>query len=227
VRAAGLEVEPGHYAVLAVSDTGVGMDAELRAHIFEPFFTTKDSSKGTGLGLSTVHDIVRAAGGAVEVESEPGRGTTFRVLLPATAPGAEAAAERAGRTPEGGTERVLLVEDDEQVRAAVRRVLSARGYQVVEARTGDAAVRAAVELSDRQLPLHLLVSDLILPGDDGRMTAARLRVLNPHLRVVYMSGHTDHPALEEDLPSEPGVTFLAKPFSVDQLADAVRAALGS
>ena len=223
--AAGLEVEPGSFALLTVSDDGIGMDAAVQARIFEPFFTTKEIGKGTGLGLSTVFGIVRQAGGAITVDSEPSRGATFRVLIPACA-GDEMRAERPARPPpKVATETILLVEDDEQVRSAIRRILVQRGYQVVDARTGEAAVEAAVELADQKALIHLLVTDVIMPGVDGRMTAARLRILHPQLRVLYMSGYAEHPTLDDDLSREPGASFLAKPFSVDQLADAVRAAL--
>jgi len=225
-RANAQDVEAGTYAVLVVADNGVGMEARVRARIFEPFFTTKETGKGTGLGLSTVFGIVRQAGGAIDVESEPGLGTTFRILFPAATPGTDSISEKpVRRAAEPGSQTILLVEDDEQVRSAVKRVLSARGYRVIEARSGDSAVQAAVDLADQKVPLHLLVTDVVMPGVDGRLTAARLRVLHPALRVLYMSGYSEHPILDEDLEHEPGASFLAKPFSVDQLADAVRAAL--
>ena len=219
-------IEPGRYAVLAVSDTGVGMDEKLRAHIFEPFFTTKETGKGTGLGLSTVASIVRHAGGAVEVKSEPGDGTTFRVFLPAAEPVPEIARERPPRSLEAtGDVTILVVEDHEQIRSVIRRILGAHGYHVIEASSGAEAELAALELAESDRPLHVLVTDVVMPGADGRATATRLRALYPRLRVIYMSGYAQDPMLDGDLQSEAGASFLAKPFSVDQLAAAVRSAL--
>ena len=222
-------VEPGRYAVLGVSDTGVGMDAKVRAHIFEPFFTTKETGKGTGLGLSTVSSIVRQAGGAIDVRSQPGDGTTFRVFLPA----AEAAKsideltrERPPRSLETSARpTILLVEDHEQIRSAIRRILQAHGHHVVEAPSGESAELAALELAERHQPVHVLLTDVVMPGADGRALATRLRAVYPRLRVIYMSGYARHPMLDDDLRREAGTSFLAKPFSVDQLAAAVRSAL--
>jgi CheY-like chemotaxis protein len=226
VGAAGHGLEPGVYAALSVSDTGIGIDAKIRAHIFEPFFTTKETGKGTGLGLSTVANIVRQAGGAIEVVSEPGDGTTFRVLLPAAKSIQEIAEERPSRRAEavvGAT--ILLVEDHEQIRSVIRRILVADGYNVVEAESGEAAELAALALAEKDEPLHLLVTDVVMAGADGRATAVRLRALHPRLRVIYMSGYAQHARPGDGARHEPGAIFLPKPFSVDQLAAAVRSAL--
>jgi PAS domain S-box-containing protein len=212
----------GPQVLLAVTDTGCGMTAEVRARAFEPFFTTKEKGKGTGLGLAMVHGFVRQSGGQVEVCSEPGRGTTFKLYLP------RAREEVAGRTPHPappaaprGAETVLLVEDEESVRALVRQVLRGRGYAVLEAGDGARALRVA-EIHLR--PIHLLLTDVVMPGVGGRELAERLLALHPEARVLFTSGYTDdavvrHGVLEEE------VHFLHKPFSPADLAQKVREVL--
>jgi len=217
------DLPEGRCAVLEVSDTGIGMDAQVRAHLFEPFFTTKNVGEGTGLGLATVYGIVRQSGGAIEVDSEPGLGATFRIYLPETQEPIATRAKRAvAQVPTGGTETVLLVEDEELVRGLVRQVLEAQGYRVLEAPHGPAALALArVHARD---PLHLLVSDVVMPQMDGPTLALALREQRPALPVLFMSGYSDSGprSAASDLPRS---SFLQKPFAPAQLARAVRDAL--
>jgi signal transduction histidine kinase len=209
-----VEVQPGKYAMLAMTDTGHGMDAETRERIFEPFFTTKESGKGTGLGLSTVFGIVKQSGGSIWVYSEPGRGTTFKVFLPRVDEVAAEAPEIRG-IEERGTETVLVVEDDEKVRALVRTVLSALGYTVFEA--GDAS--EAIMFRTRYTgPVHLLLTDMVLPQMSGRELSEKLTSLDPGLKVLFMSGYTETGA--EMLG--PNTAFIQKPFTPQALGRKVR-----
>jgi two-component system cell cycle sensor histidine kinase/response regulator CckA len=210
-------VEPGDYAMLAVTDTGQGMTPEIQAHIFEPFFTTKEAGKGTGLGLATVHGIVKQSGGHIWLYSEPGHGTTFKIYLPRIE-GADAIDERAAVPAEikRGSETVLLVEDDAPLRELVRECLTENGYTVLEAGKAD----EAEQLFDRH-PIHLLVTDVVMPMASGPALAERLRSLRSGLKVLYMSGYTDdamarHGALDE------GSAFLQKPFTAEALMRKVR-----
>jgi signal transduction histidine kinase/CheY-like chemotaxis protein len=212
---------PGRYAVLSVSDTGHGMDAATRARIFEPFFTTKEPGKGTGLGLSTVYGIVAQSGGHVFVHSEPGAGTTFRVHFPmverqeAPAP-AEVPRARTAR----GTETVLLVEDEDLVRATMRTILQRGGYTVIEAKNGGEALLACEQLPK---PIALLVTDVVMPRMNGPELAARLRAQRPGLSVVYISGYAAGQGIEEiESGTEDGVAFLQKPFEPNELLRKVR-----
>jgi CheY-like chemotaxis protein len=214
------DVTPGAYVVLAVSDTGHGMDSETLSRIFEPFFTTKGEGKGTGLGLATVYGIVKQSGGHINVYSEPGRGTTFRVYLPRVAaePAARAVATPAPSSPPSGTETVLLVEDADALRVMIREVLEGAGYAIIEASSPGEALKKADAHGG---PLHLLLTDVILPGMSGRDLASGLETLRPEMRLVYMSGYTDeaighHGVLEE------GTHFLQKPFTADALLRKLR-----
>jgi two-component system, cell cycle sensor histidine kinase and response regulator CckA len=215
-------VNPGSYVVLSVSDTGVGMDETTRARIFEPFFTTKDQGKGTGLGLSTVWAIAHQSGGHVEAHSAPGRGTTLTLYLPRTTGEVEEVRPEApAPLTLRGTETVLLVEDDEQVRCLVRDVLRRNGYHVLEAQNGGEAF--LISEQHRSL-VHLLLTDVVLPRMSGRELADRLRHQRPELRVLYVSGYTqdsviDQGVLETDAP------FLSKPVMPDDLLRQVRAVL--
>jgi PAS domain S-box-containing protein len=218
------DVEPGPYVLVAVSDTGLGMDAETQARIFEPFFTTKSEGKGTGLGLATVFGIAKQSGGDVSVYSEPGRGTTFRLYLPR----AERKAGEAERSPKpkqrpGGWETVLLVEDDELVRNVERQVLEECGYVVLEA--GDP--RQALEIvASHDRPIHLLLTDVVMPGMSGRELVERLGTLRPEVKVLYSSGYADDSVVRHGV-LEAEVAFLPKPFTLAGLAGKVREVLDS
>jgi CheY-like chemotaxis protein len=216
------EARPGPYVLLAVSDTGVGMDEATRARAFEPFFTTKGPGKGTGLGLATVYGIVRQAGGHVEVYSELGRGSTFKLYLPRAGAMSLSGMPREG--PPGrpsGTEVVLLVEDEDAVRALARHVLQAQGYTVLEARHGAEAVRCCEQHAG---PIHLLMTDVVLPGPGGRELAERVTTLRPGVKVLYVSGYTDDAVVRHGV-LEAEMAFLQKPFTVDALARKVREVL--
>ena len=215
-------VVPGRYVMLAVSDTGIGMDPQTRARIFEPFFTTKDKAKGTGLGLSTVYGIVKQSGGYIWAYSEPGRGATFKVYLPRvdapvepTGPHAEVAG-----TPTG-TETILLAEDDDLLRPLARGLLDKLGYTVLEAANAEEAL---VHAGKHQGPIHLLLADVVMPGESGRALARRLAQGRPEMRVLYMSGYTDDAVVRHGI-LERGLHYLQKPFTPAALARRVREVL--
>ncbi|HEX8984322.1 MAG TPA: ATP-binding protein [Bryobacteraceae bacterium] len=209
-----VDAEPGAYVMLAITDTGHGMDEETKAHIFEPFFTTKDPGKGTGLGLSTVFGIVKQSGGSVWVYSEPGQGTVFKVYFPRV----EGVADAAPKPQEAGargTETVLVCEDDEKVRALVRTVLDAHGYTVLEA----GSAREALLFRSRYTgPIDLLLTDLVLPQVSGRELANQILAIMPGIKVLLMSGYTE-------TALEPGVEFVQKPFTPEVLCRRVREVL--
>ena len=210
------------FVCLGVSDTGVGIEPAALDHLFEPFFTTKDKDKGTGLGLSTVHGIVAQSGGFVEVESAPGQGSTFRVWLPASV--GEPAAERPELPGVGrydGTERVLVAEDEGSVRTLVCTTLRRRGYDVVEARDGEEAVRLAASGIE---PCAALVTDIVMPRRSGPDVAQAMRTLWPGLRVVFMSGYADE-SVVSSLPTGPGFAFLQKAFRPNELLRTLRGVL--
>jgi PAS domain S-box-containing protein len=217
------DITPGSYAVLAVTDTGCGMSADVRARIFEPFFTTKGLGKGTGLGLATVYGIVKQSGGHISVASEVGAGTTFEVYFPrvVAAPAVPAvAADRGGGLPKGA-ETVLLAEDEPAVREVARRILRSCGYTVLLARDGEDALEVAGAHADR---IDLFVTDVVMPKLGGRQAAEALRARRPGVRILYLSGYTDDAVVRHGV-LEAGVAFLQKPFSPTALAAKVRAVL--
>jgi CheY-like chemotaxis protein len=213
--------EPGRYVALTVSDTGTGIDEKTRARIFEPFFTTKGQGKGTGLGLSTVYGIVQQSGGFIELESEIGAGSTFRILLPQVEDEVEKAVRRAAVARVDGSETVLLVEDEVAVRVLVRRVLDRAGYRVFEAANG---LDALALLQTLDTPIDLLLTDVVMPGMSGRELADQLCARFRTLRVLYMSGYTDEAIVHHGV-LDPGVSFLEKPFTPDILLRRLREAL--
>ncbi len=215
-------VRPGPYVMLAVGDTGTGMDEATQAHLFEPFFTTKEKGKGTGLGLATVYGIVKQSGGYVWVYTELGHGTTFKIYLPRVMESLAPRSSEARQAPTiGGSETVLIAEDEAAVRAVARQALERQGYTVLEAPSAEAALDLAQRHSG---PLHLLLTDVVMPGMSGRALASRLVELRPELRVIYMSGYTDE-AITRHGMLEPGLTYVQKPFTPDALARKVREVL--
>jgi hypothetical protein len=214
---------PGRYVMLAVSDNGVGMDAETQTHIFEPFFTTKEQGKGTGLGLATVYGIVKQNEGYIEVESAPGRGASFRIYLRRVNAPAEPVRTTEPAVSPHGTETVLVVEDEAIVRTLIHDVLEAHGYTVLMAGDIDQAEEACRRHTGS---IHLLMTDVILPKANGREVARRVKTLRPGLKVLYMSGYTDSAIVQHGV-LETGVAFLQKPFALSALANKVREVLGS
>jgi signal transduction histidine kinase/CheY-like chemotaxis protein len=215
-------IPPGPYVMLAVSDNGIGMDAETQSHIFEPFFTTKEQGKGTGLGLATVYGIVRQSGGYVSVYSEPGIGATFKVYLP---PVHDIPTPRTITlvAPRGGSETILVAEDEPAVRNLARRVLESHGYEVMVASNAEEALARSREFAGR---IHLLLTDVIMPGMSGSQLADHISTEREDSRVLFMSGYTDT-AISHHGVLGPGIWYLQKPFSPVGLAEKVREVLDS
>ncbi len=217
-------VKPGKYVLLAVSDTGTGMDPETQAHIFEPFFTTKEQGKGTGLGLSTVYGVVKQSGGFIWVYSEVGKGTTFKIYLPRV----DEIAETGGQAPVAtqllrGSETILLAEDEQDVREVAREFLESAGYTVLLAPNGSEALERAERHTG---PIQLLLTDMVMPGMMGRDLARKLRQQRPDVGVIYMSGYSEHAAAEA-IKADPLATVLTKPFSRAAILRTVREILQS
>jgi two-component system cell cycle sensor histidine kinase/response regulator CckA len=215
-------VQAGSYVLLEVTDTGCGMDEETMSRLFEPFFTTKEVGKGTGLGLATVYGIVKQSGGYIWAYSEVGLGTTFKVYLPSVEMPAESVEKEAATIyPSTGEETILVVEDEKMVRELVREILSQKGYNVLEAHRGT----EALEVSERhEGAIHLLLTDVVMPGMDGPELARRLTAQRPDMRVLFMSGYIDHIVLHDGV-LEQGSEFLQKPFTVRALGTKVRRVL--
>jgi two-component system, cell cycle sensor histidine kinase and response regulator CckA len=227
---------PGSYVMISVNDTGMGMDEEVKAHLFEPFFTTKEEGKGQGLGLSAVYGIVKQSGGTIAVESEKGKGTTFKVFLPRLGKEATPAFTPAPAESLKGVETVLLVEDEEAVRTLVREILRMHGYHVLEARQGGEAIL----ISQRhEGPIHMLLTDIVMANMSGKELAEHLKPLRPEMRVLFISGYSEEAVLngpggfKPAFSGEPGRenapadvdAFLAKPFTPKTLATKVREVL--
>ncbi len=220
-----VEVKPGPYVMVAVNDTGAGMSPEVQSRLFEPFFTTKEAGKGTGLGLATCYGIIKQHGGNIWVYSEVGRGTTFRVYLPALAepPRSSLAAPAASATPLRGNETILLVEDDETVRQFTLRVLKLMGYSVIEASDGIEALQLAAGYPGI---IHLLLTDVVMPKMSGRVLAQQLQATHPQTRVLYMSGYTANAIVHNGM-LDPDINFLPKPILPEQLARKIREVLST
>jgi PAS domain S-box-containing protein len=215
--------KPGRYVMLSVSDTGVGMTPEIRERAFDPFFTTKEKGKGTGLGLSTCYGIVKQSGGNIWAYSEPGRGTTFKIYLPWL----EEFPKETKDKPEAaeihkGTETILAVEDEIEVRKLVAQILKGQGYTVIEASDGEEAIKVAQKNSGNKI--HLLLTDVVMPGMSGRQLAVTLGLQHPNMKILYMSGYTDNAIVHHGVLEE-GVNYIQKPFTLDALARKVREVL--
>jgi two-component system, cell cycle sensor histidine kinase and response regulator CckA len=213
----------GPHVMLVASDSGQGMDAATQARVFEPFFTTKEPGKGTGLGLSTVYGIVKQSGGYIEVDSEPGHGATFTVYLPRapeTVPGATAVPDREPAL--GGSETILLLEDEESLRLMLCELLRAAGYEVLECGSAEAALSAALQPPSG--PIDLMLTDIVMPRMKGHEVARRIRSVHPHMRLLYMSGYSPDALDERDGPDQ-GFEFIAKPFSAEALLRRLRKVL--
>jgi CheY-like chemotaxis protein len=217
----GTRIPPGDYVRVSLSDNGVGIDEKTQQFIFEPFFTTKEHGKGTGLGLSTVYGIVRQAGGYIWVYSEVGEGTTFRIYFPRV----EAPALELPRAPVvralGGTETILVVEDDHQIRSLCKRVLVRMGYEVLVASDGSEALAIC---GQRGGLIHLVLTDIVMPTMSGKQLAKHLSRTRPDAKILFMSGYTPN-AIVHDGVVDPGVALLQKPFSPEGIAKKVREVL--
>jgi CheY-like chemotaxis protein len=213
----------GEYVMVSVSDTGCGMDAETQARIFEPFFTTKAAGKGTGLGLSTVYGIVKQSGGNIWSYSEVNQGTTFKIYLPRMDGSHSGHIDQPSASVARGTETILLVEDEEQVRQIAEQILISQGYHVLSAANGELALALA---ANSQAEIHLLITDVVMPQMSGRVLAERLSSLRPKMAVLYMSGYTDDAVVRHGLLGEQ-LEFIQKPFTADALARKVRSVIHS
>jgi len=219
-----MAVNPGSYVLLAVSDDGMGMSSETISHLFEPFYTTKEQGKGTGLGLATVYGIVTQSGGHIWVYSEPGEGTTFKIYLPRVEGEVEEVLPaRQEAIPVEGSETILLVEDDDLVRNMICETLKQNGYTMLNAASGDEALNLC---GDHEGVIDLLVTDVVMPGMNGRELAERLSTAYPRLKTLFISGYTDHGIVHNGI-LDPETDFLQKPFKLDALARKIRQIMDS
>jgi CheY-like chemotaxis protein len=222
-HARGAGIAPGDYVVLTVSDSGAGMDEATKERIFEPFFTTKEQGKGTGLGLATAYGIVRQSAGFIDIASEPGVGSTFTIYLPRFMGTAEPPAEMKDSGVRTGLETILVVEDEPQVLDLAKKGLERNGYAVLTAVSPEVAIALCREHPG---PIHVLVSDVVMPSMNGHDLNARLREMRPNLRTIFMSGYAADVIADRGLMEE-GILFLQKPFALNALASKVREALDS
>jgi CheY-like chemotaxis protein len=216
------DVPNGTYVLLAVSDTGSGMDESVKSRVFEPFFTTKPRGMGTGLGLATVYGIVKQSGGWIWVYSEPGKGSTFKIYLPRLDPAHVLEGEKEADPPLGGTETVLLVEDQPDVRKLAATVLRKRNYVVLEASGGEEALALCERIAE---PIHLVLTDVVMPGLSGPELVEKLKASRPELKVLFMSGYTENATLHSGVLYS-DVAYIPKPFTAEGLARKVREVLG-
>jgi two-component system, cell cycle sensor histidine kinase and response regulator CckA len=214
----GLDCAPGSYVMLAVTDFGCGIDDDIKAHIFEPFFTTKEKGKGTGLGLSTVYGIVKQGGGHIRVESQPGAGAVFRIYYPRASGSILPSVLPKREIQTGGTETILLVEDEAAVRRVVTDMLLRLGYTILDAPDGRTAQKFVMEY---EKPIQLLLTDVVMPEVSGRELARRLRTVRHDLKVLFMSGYADDAIIRQGI-LDPGAAYLQKPFTPDALAGKIR-----
>lgn len=215
-------MKPGRYVKLCVRDTGTGMPLEIRERIFEPFFTTKEKGRGTGLGLSTVYGIVMQSGGNICVHSEPGLGTTFEIFLPRVDESVEELRKTVTRTdPPHGSETILLVEDEEDVRRFVAQVLRKQGYTVLETSCGKDALELTKNYKE---PIHMILTDVVMPGMSGRQLTDQLLPFHPKTKVLYMSGYTNNEIIHHGVLNG-GTHYIQKPFTIGGLAKQMREVL--
>jgi len=215
-------VKPGRFVMLAVSDTGKGMSKEVKAHLFEPFFTTKERGRGTGLGLATTYGVVKQAGGSIEVYSEVGIGTTFKIYLPRVEEEAsQLVKDDRPQDMRGGSETVLHVEDEDIVRNLCVQILERLGYKVLQAQNGTEAIALAQGYGDR---IDLLLTDVVMPGMNGAELARQLVLHHPEMKVLFTSGYTDNAITHHGVLDE-GVSFIEKPYTPSALARKVRGVL--
>jgi CheY-like chemotaxis protein len=208
-----------NYVALSVRDTGVGMNPEVQERIFEPFFTTKEKGKGTGLGLSTVYGIIKQSGGEIWVSSEPGKGTIFEIYFPRVdEPLQESPKGSFQKGLRGGNETILIVEDEDGVRKLTRKILSRQGYKILEASGGGDALLLCEQCNE---PIHLLLSDVVMPGINGPELARRIKTLSPDVKVLFMSGYADQAIFQSGILDEKAC-FIQKPFSARNLVEKIQ-----
>jgi CheY-like chemotaxis protein len=218
MESGGVELPPGKYVLLSVTDNGTGMNKEVQSHIFEPFFTTKERDKGTGLGLATVYGIVKDNQGFIAVDTEPGLGATFKIYFPISVAVKEAAAIVPALPPPGGTETILLVEDEEALREITCEYLQSRGYNVLTANSGIQAIEIC---RTHAAPIHILMTDIIMPGIRGPELAEAALKMRPAMRVIYVSGYSDRGL--EIAAADSNAILLRKPYSLADLGHTIRA----